>query len=108
MEFPDDEVMIVLAGLAMGSVNDGESKTMLHLEDKKRSCDVEVRPRVLGALEDREWIEIDDNTAVKVTRRKARTPSIDGSTRQKGLGCEDDDTARSHGWHIAVVVRGQC
>jgi len=69
MEFPDDEVMIVLAGLAMGTVNDGESRTMLHLEDEKRSCDVEVRPRVLGALENREWIEIDDKVAVKVTEK---------------------------------------
>lgn len=63
MVFPDDEVVIVLASIAIGKVTDGESKTMLHVEDEKRSCDVEIRPRVVAALEERAWVTIDDVTA---------------------------------------------
>lgn len=40
MVFPDDEVMIVLASIAIGNVTDGENKTMLHVADETRSCDV--------------------------------------------------------------------
>lgn len=73
MVFPDDEVMLVLAGLAIGKVTDGESQTTLHLADEQRSCNVEIRPHVVSALEQRAWIEIDEETAdVKVTESGAR------------------------------------
>jgi len=59
MVFPDDEVMIVLSGIAMGKVTDGEDRTMLH--------------RVVAALEERAWIEIDEATAkIKLTESGVR------------------------------------
>lgn len=73
MVFPDDEVMIVLASIAIGNVTDGESKTMLHVADETRSCDVEIRPRVVAALEQRAWVEIDEATAkIKLTESGTR------------------------------------
>lgn len=73
MVFPDDEVMIVLASIAIGKVTDGEDKTMLHVADETRSCDVEIRPRVVAALEQRAWVTIDDTTAtIKVTESGSR------------------------------------
>lgn len=73
MVFPDDEVMIVLASIAIGKVMDGENKTMLRVADETRSCDVEIRPHVVTALEQRAWVEIDDATAtIKVTESGGR------------------------------------
>lgn len=67
------EAMVVLAGIAMGNVTDGESRTMLHLANSELSCDVEVTPRVLQELERRKLIEIDNGTtAIKVTVRGAK------------------------------------
>lgn len=73
MVFPDDEVMIVLASIAIGKVTDSEDKTMLHVADETRSCEVEIRPCVVAALEQRAWIKIDDATAtIKVTESGSR------------------------------------
>lgn len=73
MVFPDDEVMLVLAGLAIGKVTDSESKTTLKLSDEQRSCDVEIRPYVVSALEQRAWIEINEETAdITVTESGTR------------------------------------
>ena len=60
MVFPEDAVMVVLAGLVVGDVRDGESQTTLRLTDGDRACEVVLSMSAVEALESRCWIAVDD------------------------------------------------
>ena len=60
MVFPEDAVMVALAGLVVGSVRDGESQTTLRLTDGKRVCDIALDTQAIEELEARGWVMVDD------------------------------------------------
>lgn len=82
MVFPDDETMLVLMAISIGNVRDGESKTTLHLKDKQRSSEVEIRPQVVSALEQLAWIKINEFT-MKISITKLGTKAVDAWIRNR-------------------------